>query len=395
MSRNPANSPGRSELLDVLHIASFTGNVGDNANHNGTYEQLQTNLRRELRCKPVEMRKFYENYTKSDALSFDDSFVEKANDANLVLIGGGSFFDLWLENSATGTTVDISPSRLERIQTPLVFNGLGCMPVDPTETVIHNFQRFLDHASGIDNVLVSVRNDGSREHIRDHVGQKYAEEIDEIPDGGFFVEVDESPHPELPSEKNVVAINVVSDMSERRFGSNGGYEQFTTEFATFADEFLAKDDTHHLLFVPHIYSDLRAISDVLSKMDVMFRRDRVTTAPYLNGPGSERYIFDLYNRADLSMGLRFHANVCSIGLETPSIGLANGHPKVGDLYENIGCADRLVDVSTGEFSGELVELAADSIEKAPAISERYQQVRTDLFTELRSFHRRIDHLLQE
>lgn len=395
MSRNPANTTDHSDPLDVLHIASFTGNVGDNANHNGTYEQLQTNLGRELRCKPMEMRKFYENYTKSDALSFNDSFVTKANDADLVLIGGGSFFDLWLENSATGTTVDISPSQLEQIQTPLVFNGLGCIPVDPTETVIRNFQRFLDHAFAIDNVLVSVRNDGSREHIRTYVGQEYAEGTDEIPDGGFFVHVDDTPHPEIPSEHTVVAINAVADMPERRFGSDSSYEQFITEFANFADEFLTRDDMHHLLFIPHIYSDLGAISDVLSKMDVMFRRERVTTAPYLNGPGSERYIFDLYNRADLSMGLRFHANVCSIGLETPSIGLANGHPKVGDLYQNVGCADRLVDVSTADFSRELLELVEDSIERAPAISERYQQVRNNLSTELRSFHQRIEHLLGE
>mgnify|MGYP000592670328 CR=1 FL=1 len=394
MCANTADAADRTEPLDVLHVASFTGNVGDNANHNGTYGQLQENLGRDLRCELLEMRKFYQNYTKPDALAFDDSFVEQANEADLVLIGGGSFFDLWIEDSATGTTVDITPSRLDRIETPLVFYGLGCIPVDPTETVVRKFRQFLDHAFAAENVMVSVRNDGSREHVRTTVGEEWAEGIEEIPDGGFFVRVDDAPHPELPPDDTVAAINVVADMRERRFGDEAGYEEFVAELAAFADEFLARDDERHLLFVPHIYSDLRAISAVLSKMDVMFRRERVTTAPYLNGPGSERYIFDLYDQADLSMGLRFHANVCSIGLETPSIGLANGHPKVGDLYRSIDCADRLVDVSSGTFRSELLDVAEDSIDKAPSISGRYREVRTELSADLRDAHRRIERLLE-
>ena len=41
--------------------------------------------------------------------------------------------------------------------------------------------------------------------------------------------------------------------------------------------------------------------------------------------------------------MRFHANVCPIGLGTPTIGLVN-YPQVKLLYEELNLENRFVDV---------------------------------------------------
>lgn len=241
--------------LDVLHIASFVGNVGDNANHNGTWRLLSKNLPWSFKIEEREMRKYYQNYTRADALSFDDSFIQLANEMDLVIVGGGSFFDFWLEESASGTTIDLTNEQIERIDTPLVFHGLGSIPgVDISDSIIERFRTFLKHLFECDNCLVSVRNDGSRGHIREYLGDEYADQLWKIPDGGFFVNTTDSPHPEIPDTDTVIASNIVSDMQERRFPGSPDhitYKEYVTEFASFADSLLDRGDTH-LVFVPHI-----------------------------------------------------------------------------------------------------------------------------------------------
>ena len=78
--------------MKILHVASFKGNIGDNASHMGFYKILKLHLI-DFKVKKIEIRKFYKNYKKSDALSFDDKFVESINNYDLCIIGGGGFLD--------------------------------------------------------------------------------------------------------------------------------------------------------------------------------------------------------------------------------------------------------------------------------------------------------------
>lgn len=387
----------KSEPLDVLHVASFVGNIGDNANHNGTRAQLESNLRVDLRFEETEIRKYYQNYSKEDSLSFDDNFIEAANDMDLVLIGGGSFFDIWIDDSSTGTTINLSPDQMNRISTPIVFHGLGSIPRQGTsKELVERFRKFLDYILNSDHTLVSVRNDGSANNIADIVGESYGERITTIPDGAFFVNVDSTNHPEVPEDGVVIGINVVSDMRDRRFpGENNtlSYDEFVEEFAEFANTILETHPDYHLLFIPHIYSDIAAIADILSELDIMYRRNRVTTAPYLHGMGSERYMFDVYASVDVSMGLRLHSNVCPIGLGTPSIGLENGHPKVADLYAELGYPERTIPVHRSGFPEELINIVEDTLENNQEIKKGYKAKKKSLKREINEFHEVIGDLI--
>lgn len=385
--------------LDVLQIASFTGNVGDNANHNGTRRTLRENTSFEYRYTENEIRRYYQNYNEEDELAFNEEFVVQANNHDLVIIGSGNFFELWIEKSKTGTTIDIAPERIEEISTPIVFYGLGC---DPYKGIPGNnaekFERFLEFILAQDHCLVSVRNDGSVSHIEEHFGSKYADQVYKVPDGGFFTEVDNAYHPELDREGPVMAVNVAKDMADLRFPNINkhphNYQSFVTEFGEYIDEVLASHPNLTIVFIPHIYSDLDAIADVLMEIENMNRRSRVTTAPYLNGEGSERYIFDTYRQADLAIGMRFHTNVCSIGQYTPSLGLVS-YPKVNDLYEELGMVERTVDLRQPGFKGTLLQKATESLRNTADIESRYKLIVDELEKDVMEFQRRIDQLIMD
>ena len=109
-------------MINILHIASFTGNIGDNINHIGFRPWLEKLIGLEVLWTSLEIRKFYWNQT-----NWDQSFVDYANSFDLVVIGGGNYFELWVDKSPTGTSIEIEPFLFEKIKTPVFFNALESM----------------------------------------------------------------------------------------------------------------------------------------------------------------------------------------------------------------------------------------------------------------------------
>ena len=69
--------------IRILHIASFIGNVGDNANHDGFRNNLRALLGRECVFDEIEIRDFYFSVRKR---LFDEDFIEEANTYDLVVV---------------------------------------------------------------------------------------------------------------------------------------------------------------------------------------------------------------------------------------------------------------------------------------------------------------------
>ena len=86
--------------MNILHIASFSGNIGDNANHMGFRGWFNSMVPQEVIWDNIEIRDFYRGERK-----WDKSFVDLANNYDLVVIGGGNYFELWVEKSPTGTSI--------------------------------------------------------------------------------------------------------------------------------------------------------------------------------------------------------------------------------------------------------------------------------------------------
>lgn len=358
----------------VLHLASFDGNIGDNANHNGMRYFWKNKLPIEFEITELEIREFHWKRRK-----FDNSFVSLCNQHDLLIIGGGNYFELWVENSRTGTTVDLPPALLQKIEPPIFFNGLGCDPYKGfSDTSLGKFSRFLDFVLSSDRYFLTVRNDGSKENIKRLLGEVYSGKITVIPDGGFFVLPNgENFFPEFRNDCSNVLINLAGDMPEIRFPGELNYSGFVEEFVSFLTHLFGISRGMNFIFVPHIFRDYNIINDVLSGLNDEIRRRFVSVTPYLHGMGKEKHIFDFYRKADLTLGMRFHSNVCSIGLNTPSIALLT-YPKIFDLCKGLGLEDRAVWVNEKGFSEQLIAKTLSSLEQKKDIKQRYATIKEGL-----------------
>ena len=286
--------------MKILHVASFIGNIGDNASHIGTYRILNKFF--DYKVDRLEIRKAYENYTLSDKWKFDRGFVDLANEYDLVLLGGGAFFDYFLDNSATGTTVDITEDTLELLTPEIVVMSMGCLPRGGE----HNYgkvSKFLDSLK--DRAHIFFRNDGSH-----YPG------IPQVLDSGFFYD---NLGRYRPVEGDYIAISVAEYEA-------GDMESYTDELARLVESIPEK-----VVFVPHVMSDIGLINRVINKIHFFTVASRVTVAPYQQGWEGCRQLFSVYKNSKQVIATRYHANVCSIAMGKPCVGIGVS-PKVDALF---------------------------------------------------------------
>ena len=340
--------------LRVLHVASFIGNIGDNANHKGSELLRNQFLDYEFDITRKEMREFF---WKKWIFNSDD-FVNEANSYDLVMIGGGNYFELWVENSMTGSSIDINIDYLRKINTPILFYSLGFdLGQGVPQANIDKFRIFMDYLTSSSKYFVSVRNDGALDNFEKLYADRYKNKIAEIPDGGFFTYILNLKHYEIEYGMTNVIINVAGDMPEIRFpGTNGKitYEEFTKDFAGIIDELNEEySDNMNFIFVPHIFRDLKISYDIIDNVTDRVRRNNIKVAPYLIGDKGHDYIFSLYNQSDLVLGMRFHSNVCSYALMKNVIGLVN-YVQLSNLYKDIN-SNEYVEVNKNGFTKELID----------------------------------------
>ena len=270
----------------------------------------------------------------------------------------------------------------QTLKPPIFFNGLGCDPYKGfTKKNLEKFRDFLNFIINSDKYFLTVRNDGSKRNIKNLLGDFYADKVTEIPDGGFFVRTNYNSAPlELKKDAINLVINLAGDMIETRFAKTINYNEFLNEFARFLTLIFNSVQNVNFVFVPHIFKDLQIIHDVLLNINDEIRRRFVSVAPYLHGMGSEKRIFALYEHAQLTMGMRFHSNVCSIGLNTPSIALLT-YRKVYDLCNGLDLEDRALWVNEKGFADQLLEKAIYSLENDNAIRAKYSGIKKGLINE--------------
>ena len=357
------------EKIKALHIASFIGNVGDNANHYGFRQMMSEFVSKEIEYTEIEIREFYKLWNLRSFNS--DDFINECNNHDLVIIGGGNFFELKWDYSNTGTTIDISIETLKKIRTPIFFNALGCdVEKGVSETTKNNFERFLDHITRSDQFFVSVRNDGSYQTLQTLYGDKFNLGIKHIADGAFYFKPEPVSYNGYFENRKFIGVNIASDMKDVRF-NNLSFDSFILEFSNFLNEIIREYIEYDIIFFPHIHSDLEAINNVFKGIDDVFLRTRLIVAPYFLGAGAEEYIFEMYRNCDLIMGMRFHTNVCAIARDIPTLGLSS-YRKIEFLYKELSLEDRYVNVNANGFRRELKSKFDESMIKLKDISKAYK-----------------------
>ncbi len=361
--------------LKVLHLASFSGNIGDIANHAGTRYLFQKYLDFDFVFSELEIREFYWKQR-----IFDDDFVSWANSFDLLLIGGGNYFELWVENSETGTSIDISLSRLSNIKVPTIFYSLGVdIGQGYTDKTAERFNRFMKAVLERENMFVCVRNDGSSKALNIVLSSQIAEKIPVMPDGGFFAaESLEKNFLMIEKENKKISINIAGDMLERRFNGHLTSKDFLQELSNACILLLESYSDLNIELVPHIWRDVTFIAELLSKIPDQYMRRRIKIAS-LNP--TKAGLFDFlkgYAMSDLVLGMRFHANVCPISMNVPTKGLLN-YPQVELLYEELLRPDRFQDVRSSGFGLKLAEKSLDDMKNLHLLRHQNQLLNKRLF----------------
>jgi polysaccharide pyruvyl transferase WcaK-like protein len=350
---------GSKKTLRVLHLASFVGNIGDLANHAGARRMFNDRLGFELKFTQLEIREFYWKQR-----SFDDDFVDYANNFDLLIIGGGNYFELWVEHSATGTSIDITPERLAKLRVPTLFFALGVdTGLGYSDKSAQRFNAFMTTILERRNLFVCVRNDGSAQGLHEVMGERAAALVPTIPDGGFFA--DPAGCRIADADSNRIGINIAGDMLDRRFDRNFDAAGFLKELSEVCCSLMDEKPQINIDFMPHIWRDSVLIAQLLQMLPDPYLRRRVSVGRLDPRELGLTGFLQSYRSFDLVLGMRFHANVCPIGMGVPSRGLLN-YPQVEHLYGEIGMRDRLVDVRDPGFGQILFESVMADLADLPA-----------------------------
>lgn len=362
--------------------------MGDSANHNGFRRRLIEVLGN-IDFEEIEIREFYQSWNLRDFNS--DEFVELCNKKELVIFGGGGFFEPIWDYSCTGTTLNISNETLDKIKTPILFHGVGCdITKGVTEKTIKKFRLFLDRLVNDKNIFVSVRNEGSFEAIETLFGNRFEQKICCVPDGAFFLETQKFEFPEVRKNYRLIGINIQENLKNIQFSlenSSVTYEGFLEELAKSIMDFLDNYTDYQIIFFPHIYSDLLAIYELMNLIGDQYRRTRMIVAPLLTGLSSGSYFFGLYKECDIIIGMRFHTNVCAIAQNISSIAMTTkGYRRITDLHREVNLMDRLVDVSEMGFGGILNKMIDETLVERVVIEKAYQEVNVRMYEDSLAFY---------
>ena len=325
--------------IKILHFASFTGNIGDNLNHSGLYKSLDKELgKKNYTIHKEEIREYFWKNK-----NFDSKIISRFNEFDLVIIGGGNFFELWVENSRTGTSIDIPIEFLKKIKPHIIFFSLGVdIHQGYSKNTKSNFFKFFDYITNQDKYFVSVRNDGAFENLRKLYGNFLNQKICVIPDSG--IKLTHSDLNKFETNENLIGINLAGDMIDRRFYN---LEKSISEIISFIN-YLILEKNKNIVFLPHITKDYEIIFSIMDGLSDENKRKYISIAPYQNGEIGMKNIFGIYSNCEIILANRFHSNLASIGLGKPTIGLFN-YPQIKNLYSELKLDNYLVDLNNKNF----------------------------------------------
>ena len=306
--------------MRVLHVGSFQGNIGDQLNHAGFRPWFESLVGNSVTWEEIEIREVYRKKR-----NLFDWLSSRSKSADLIVFGGGNFWELWPENSKTGTSIDLELEQLLQLEKPSFFNALGVDGAQGVSPAARNFPEYLSSLQNNDNFFVTARNDGANSTLEGIFG--FGNRVDILPDHGFFANVDKST---LKVFENIVSLNLASDMREIRF-KDLSYERTLTEIV---NSVVGLEQAPMIQVVPHVIQDIRTALELVERTSDSIARERTIFAS-LDTSGSDVFSkFSPYLNSRLNIVNRFHANVFCLAQGLPLLPLVN-YPQIKLLLDGL------------------------------------------------------------
>lgn len=312
----------RKKPVEILHIASFIGNTGDILSNEGLSKFFQNSKNGPFRITNLEIRNFYKNRPEGTRFSFDEVLENAFHKFDRVLIGGGGFLDYWVEDSITGTTIEISPHILRKYGNRLIISSVGAFP--HRQVPYQNLQKFTNFLYELqdNNTALMFRNDGTLKHLKSQLDVSVTNGLREAGDHCYLL-AGEFAVTSVPEKiKPYIAVNVSPDQLIMQSSLRGPidpsnfYNSLAQSLYQTADALQAD-----IKFVPHLPVDFSAISELCELMPDLFVRENVSVHVYSGKKDILNSIYDVYQNALLCVCGRLHANILSIILDRPTVSL--------------------------------------------------------------------------
>lgn len=330
--------------MRVLHVGSFQGNIGDQLNHTGFRPWFESLVGGGVVWENIEIR---EVYRKKKNLF--DWVSARAQSVDLIVFGGGNFWELWPENSKTGTSIDLELEQLLQLEKPCFFNALGIDGAQGVSPAARHFPEYLSGLQSNESFFVTARNDGANSTLDSIFGTGCHVEI--LPDHGFFAKVDNSASKLV---ENTVSLNLASDMREIRF-RDLSYELTLSELV---NSVVKLEQNPLIRIVPHVIQDIRTGLDLVESTSDSIARERTVFASLDTTSSSVASKFSPYVNSKLNIVNRFHANVFCLAQGLPLLPLVN-YPQIKLLLDGLPEAwpfERLTPENVGDWT-EIIEHA--------------------------------------
>lgn len=288
----------------ILHIASFQGNTGDQLSHRGLYNILS---RFEVEIEKLEIRDYY--ISAEDRKFFNEHFVQQANKYDLIIFGGGGFFDFWVEESQTGTTFDISKRELDKISVPFLFLSLGAKPHKKTTDVSRKrFVNFLLYLEKRSDWTYITRNDGTYNELLNLIGRPLKNVIAGLDNAFYFKREHQIKNFD---KRKYITINVSHDQLEMHsqrvvdFDIESYYRNLANWLEQNARQYILK-------FILHIPEDVIGVHNVIRHLSSNTRKTSIEIVGYSSEANHLDEIISTYQNAEFSICARLHSNILAI-----------------------------------------------------------------------------------
>lgn len=348
--------------MKILHIASFIGNAGDILSNEGLSKFFRNSKNKTFKVTNLEIRNFYKNRPEGTRLSFDEVLENAFHKFDRVLIGGGGFLDYWVEDSFTGTTIEISPHILRKYGNRLIISSVGAFP--HRQVPYKNLQKFTNFLYELqdNNTALMFRNDGTLKHLKSQFDVSVTNGLSEAGDHCYLLAGEFAISGISEKNKPYIAVNVSPDQLVMQSSLRGAidpsnfYNSLAQSLYQTADALQAD-----IKFVPHLPVDFSAISELCELMPDLFVRENVSVHVYSGKRDIINSIYDVYQNALLSVCGRLHANILSIILDRPtvSLGILDRVTSISQQHSN---SVLLGDLDT-DFSDSLMKASINAMAK--------------------------------
>jgi polysaccharide pyruvyl transferase WcaK-like protein len=307
----------------------------------------------------------------------------------------------------------------DEIECPILFYGLSYRTW-PRQHYHHadKLQEAIRYAVQSDRCLFSVRNDGTREWLRQRLGID-TDGIQVVPDPAVFVEVNEQVRPwNLHSEKINIAVSFNDEDAHHRFSSSAVPWQnritrslhpsrrvrrrarqrsdrrmdFVLKMADMLDH-LVDHFPVQIILCPHHHEDFRMIADFLECCSSRLKHQIVL----VNGlPKSEcaREFYNFYKHVDLTLAMRVHSMSPSIGLGTPTLALCS-QPRMIDFMRDAGLSDYALDIFASDLGPALRRACQQILADATGARQAARDAAIRMRARTQEFNVRLERLLSQ